>query len=122
MHVVQESSIMNRSRINCHLYIDVELKRLVLPQRSPQGDFPANLVENSLLRIQVTMNQCNVLHQNQRCSVHFESWLKDQLFVGEDLAAAYEAETESEADVEGRVGETEDEDEPSLLPNSSFGF
>jgi hypothetical protein len=108
--MVEETGILNRSRINCFLYLDFRLTRS-LP-RQPRTE---RYVGSAIGEAYALMDQCRSLH-TPRCQVHWEAWMQDHPEQARDMAAEYAAQTESEAEAEARLSEVEDD---SFLPQSS---
>lgn len=113
----QETGPMNKSRINCFLYMDARLTATELPR---QVRTPA-YVQQRLLHLSVEMNQCKLLHSDQQCALDWAAWMNDHPANGIDMAAVYANQTESEAEAEERLsGDSGSEDWDSAEPASSF--
>ena len=121
-HIIEESSITNRSRINCFLYIDARLTQTELPRQN--ADRPADAyIQRVHAVLAVEMNQCRLIHSTRRCEFHWDAWMQDHPVNNANMAQVYAALTESEAEADERLTSDEwDEDDEgdTVLPASSF--
>jgi hypothetical protein len=90
---------MNKSRINCFLYMDLRLRLMELP---PAPRAPAYIAQRTIF-LSVEMNQCNALHVRHKCALDWEAWMEDH--EGANMEDVYAAQTESEAEAEARLSD-----------------
>jgi hypothetical protein len=119
VHIVEESGLMNKSRINCFLYIDYRLTQEFLLRNNSQRP-PNAHIERAQVLICVEMNQCRVLHSHYCCEFHWDTWMQDHLVSNTNVAEVYAALRESEAEAEEGLTEDDWEEGDSVLPRSSI--
>lgn len=97
--MVEESGIMNKSKINCFLYMDTKLLATEIPRRQRTLD----QIQTSLVHLSVEMNQCRLLHDATPCTLSWHAWMEDHPNNNMDMATVYAQQTESEAEAEDRL-------------------
>jgi hypothetical protein len=117
-HIIEESGPMNKSRINCFLYIDARLTQTELPRQNAIRPTDAYIQRIEAV-LAVEMNQCGLLHPT-RCRFHWDAWMQDHPVNDINMAAHYAALTESEAEAEERLTADEWEEGDTILPQSSL--
>lgn len=107
---------MNKSRINCFLYMDTKMTASELPPR------PRALVQRqtTVAHLSVEMNQCRLLHRNTQCTLSWDAWMEDHPADNTNMAQVYAQQTESEAEAEERL--SGDEAWDTAVPASSQGM
>jgi hypothetical protein len=109
---------MNKSRINCFMYMDARLTQTELPRQNDQRP-PDAYIQRVTAVLAVEMNQCRALHPTS-CQFHWDAWMQDHPINNVNMAQVYAALTESEAEAEERLTEDDWEEGDSVLPQSSF--
>jgi hypothetical protein len=117
-HIVEESGVLNKSRINCFLYQDARITEMELPRQNNQRPQEAYIQRISALLV-AEMNQCRALH-HIRCLFHWDAWMQDHPANNANMADVYAAITESEAEAEERLTEDDWEEGDTILPQSSM--
>lgn len=115
-HMREETSIMNRSRINCMLYQDIEMAKHL---RTRDQHTPPYISRAKIL-IRVSMNQCRALHAEMLCDICWPAWMQDHPVDGGNMAEEYARQSESESEARVRL-ESDEDDGETVLPDSSFG-
>lgn len=110
--MIQESGALNKSRINCFMFMDARMVAQ-LPLQNPTPE----QIATHLLHLRVIMHQCRELHAHQACVLNWNSWVEDHN--DDNMAAVYANQTESEAEAEERLSGEESEGWSSAVPNSS---
>jgi hypothetical protein len=110
---------MNKSRINCFMYMDARLTQTELPRQNNARPADA-YIQRAYAVLAVEINQCRLLHQPTTCKFHWDAWMEDHPANNIDMAQVYAAQTESEAEAEERLTEDDWEEGDSVLPQSSF--
>lgn len=98
-HLVEESGVMNKSRINCFLYMDTKLRASEVPRRQRTSD----QIQTAIVFLSVEMNQCRLLHQATPCTLSWNAWMEDHPGGNVDMAEVYAQQTESEGEAEERL-------------------
>jgi hypothetical protein len=114
--MVEETGILNRSRINCFLYMDACCRQsLPTQQRSER------YIGSEIGTMHALMQQCRTLH-TPTCELHWQAWFQDHPNNHQDMAAVYAEQSESEAEASERLESPDLEgfsEEDSYLPHST---
>jgi hypothetical protein len=116
-HIIEETGAMNKSRINCFMYMDARLTAQELP-RQHANRAPDAHIQRTQAYLTVEMNQCRLLHPT-RCRLHWDAWMEDHPVNNANMAHVYAQLTESEAEAEERLSEDDWEEGDTVLPQSS---
>lgn len=114
--MVEESSLLNRSRINCFLYMDARCSDSL-----PQAPRSERYIGSEIGTMYALMQQCRTLH-TPTCQLHWQAWFQDHPSNNEDMARVYAEQTESEEEALERLeipDSQEDFDEDSFQPYST---
>lgn len=109
---------MNKSRINCFMYMDARVTQNELPRQNAQRP-PDAYIQRAQALMLAEMNQCRTLHPT-RCQFHWDAWMQDHPANNANMAEVYAALTESEAEAEERLTEDDWEEGDTVLPQSSM--
>lgn len=107
--MVEETGILNRSRINCFLYMDACCSKSL-----PQEPRSERYIGSEIGTMYALMQQCQTLH-TPTCKLYWQAWFQDHPNNHQDMAAIYAEQTESEEEALERLeipdsyGESEDD-------------
>ena len=95
-HIIEESGVLNRTRINCFMYLDSVLRNSL-----PRQDRSAHYIASVTGVAAAVMHQCRAVHPARQCEVHWECWMEDH--ARQDMDQVYASHTESENEARVRL-------------------